>query len=100
LRAVSSYQATEDSQGGATHEDLLHRLRRMEGQVRGVQRMVEQGRGCVPIVHQLSAIRSAAYSAGLLVLKEYARECAPGPSAPETAPAIDDLIDVLLSYPG
>lgn len=54
---------------------LLARLRRMEGQVRGVQRMVEEDQYCLDVLTQLSAIIAAARAAGLLVLEDHVRGC-------------------------
>src|SRR6476659_352182 len=51
------------------------RLRRMEGQVRGVQRMVEEDKYCVDVLTQLSSIIAAARSIGLLVLEDHIRGC-------------------------
>lgn len=57
---------------------ILARLRRMEGQVRGVQRMVEQDQYCLDVLTQLSAIIAAARQTGLLVLEDHIRECVLG----------------------
>ena len=57
---------------------ILARLRRIEGQVRGVQRMVEEDQYCVDVLTQLSAIIAAARSAGLLVLEDHIRGCVLG----------------------
>jgi len=57
---------------------ILARLRRMEGQVRGVQKMVEEDQYCLDVLTQLSAIMSAARSAGLLVLEDHIRGCVLG----------------------
>jgi len=46
-----------------TRTDLLHRLKRAEGQLRGIQRMIEDGEGCLPIASQMSAVRKALDSA-------------------------------------
>lgn len=54
---------------------ILTRLRRMEGQVRGVQRMVEEDKYCVDILTQLSSIMAAARSIGLLLLEDHIRGC-------------------------
>lgn len=54
---------------------ILARLRRMEGQVRGVQRMVEQDEYCLDVLTQLSAIIAAARQTGLLVLEDHVRGC-------------------------
>ena len=46
-----------------SRNDLLNRLRRAEGQLRGVQRMIEEGEDCMQIARQLSAVRKALDSA-------------------------------------
>lgn len=56
-------------------EVLLNRLRRIEGQVRGVERMIEEGRDCESIITQLGAVRSATESVGALLLKNYMKFC-------------------------
>lgn len=56
-------------------EDVILRLRRIEGQVRGVQRMVEEGRDCREIVTQVAAIKSALASVNSQVLQCYASNC-------------------------
>jgi DNA-binding FrmR family transcriptional regulator len=55
--------------------DLLQRLRRIEGQVRGVQRMVEEDRYCVDILVQLAAVRSALGAVGRSLLEDHVRGC-------------------------
>ncbi len=54
---------------------ILARLRRMEGQVRGVQRMVEADEYCLDVLTQLSAVIAAARGIGLLVLEDHVRGC-------------------------
>ncbi|MGQ9584841.1 MAG: metal-sensitive transcriptional regulator [Anaerolineae bacterium] len=61
--------------------DLLVRLRRLEGQIRGVQRMVAEGRPCDDIVTQLLAVRAAVDQVGLLLLSQQVERCLQG--APE-----------------
>jgi DNA-binding FrmR family transcriptional regulator len=56
-------------------DDVLLRLRRIEGQVRGVQRMVDDGRDCREIVTQVAAIKSALASVSSQVLQCYASNC-------------------------
>jgi len=56
-------------------EVLLNRLKRIEGQVRGIQKMVESGRDCESVVTQLAAVRSAIESAGALMLNNYMKFC-------------------------
>ncbi len=47
----------------ASRTDLLNRLRRAEGQLRGIQRMIEEGEDCMQIAQQISAVRKALDSA-------------------------------------
>jgi CsoR family transcriptional regulator, copper-sensing transcriptional repressor len=55
--------------------NLLTRLRRIEGQVRGVQSMIEEERDCQEILQQFTSIRSALQSAQMVFLQEYATNC-------------------------
>jgi len=54
---------------------LIDRLRRIEGQVRGVQGMLDDERDCREIMQQLAAIHSAVQSASRIFLQEYATTC-------------------------
>jgi DNA-binding FrmR family transcriptional regulator len=54
---------------------LTHRLRRIEGQLRGVESMLSEERDCTEILQQMSAIRSAMQSASAAFLEEYVSGC-------------------------
>jgi DNA-binding FrmR family transcriptional regulator len=56
-------------------EVLLNRLKRLEGQVRGVEKMIEDGRDCESIITQLGAVRAAIESVGALLLSNYMKIC-------------------------
>lgn len=56
---------------------LQQRLRRIEGQVRGVQKMIEEDRDCREIAQQLQAIRSAVKSTNQDLIHTYLKECVP-----------------------
>ena len=56
-------------------EKLMNRLRRVEGQVRGVQTMISEERNCRDILQQLSAIRSAVQGVSQLLLEDYMSDC-------------------------
>jgi CsoR family transcriptional regulator, copper-sensing transcriptional repressor len=56
-------------------EKIQNRLRRIEGQVRGVQRMVDEEAYCVDVLTQLSSIVSAAEKVGLLLLTDHVEHC-------------------------
>ena len=64
-------------------EVIVKRLKRIEGQVRGIEKMIESGRECESIIIQLGAVRSAIESVGALVLNNYTKICFPGEMAPD-----------------
>jgi DNA-binding FrmR family transcriptional regulator len=79
------------------HKDaLLARLKRLEGQARGVQRMLEEDRYCVEVVQQLNAISAAVDEVALIVLQNHIEGCV-SEAIREGAgeERIQELIDVL-----
>jgi DNA-binding FrmR family transcriptional regulator len=79
-------------------QEMLSRLRRIEGQARGVQRMVEEGRDCAEIIHQLASIRAATQGASVFLLKHYAKECSTVAGKEGGADErIAELIELMLS---
>lgn len=56
-------------------ETLQQRLKKVEGQIRGIQKMVESGRECEDVITQLAAVRSAVEGIAGLVLKNYMKIC-------------------------
>jgi DNA-binding FrmR family transcriptional regulator len=62
----------------ATKPQLQQRLRRIEGQVRGVQRMVEEDRYCIDVLTQISAVQAALDKVALGLLDDHARHCVIG----------------------
>ena len=81
-------------QSVVAREEMQTRLRRIEGQVRGVQRMIDDDRDCRAIAQQLTAVQSALRSARTLFLQAYARECL---LDTDNATAPTDVIDELIS---
>lgn len=58
-----------------THAPTINRLKRIEGQVRGVARMVEEDRYCIDILHQIQAVKAALGKAENEILKGHAAHC-------------------------
>lgn len=81
----------------AVKDDVQKRLRRIEGQVRGVQRMVEEERACEEVLQQLNAVNAAVRNTTRLFMRAYARDCLLGEeSAGRDAEAmVDDLLDLM-----
>lgn len=59
-------------------DDYLKRLRRIEGQVRGLQRMVEEDKYCIDILTQISAVNRALESVALGLLEQHIGHCVAG----------------------
>ncbi|MDD2510680.1 MAG: metal-sensitive transcriptional regulator [Syntrophomonas sp.] len=58
-----------------TRKNVLVRLRRIEGQVRGIQRMMEEEADCMDILTQISAVKSAINQVGIIIFEKHAQEC-------------------------
>jgi DNA-binding FrmR family transcriptional regulator len=81
-------------------KELLARMRRIEGQARGVQRMLVEDRDCLEILTQLASLRSAAYNASVALTQQYAVQCVRDANGQESSDkAMRDLVDVLLRAP-
>ncbi len=85
-----------------THEQELIRLRRIEGQIKGVQRMIEQKRYCVDILTQLNSIVGAIRSVEGNILERHLRGCvhqsfAKG-SKEDKARKIEEVVDILKRF--
>lgn len=59
----------------ATHAVLMARLKSIEGQARGIQRMLEEGRDCQAILDQLAALRAASHAVTMQALERFAASC-------------------------
>jgi CsoR family transcriptional regulator, copper-sensing transcriptional repressor len=82
----------------ASKDQLIKRLRRIEGQVRGVQRMVEEDRYCIDVLTQINAARAALDKVALGLLDGHTRHCLLGTGqGPETG---DEQADELMSALG
>lgn len=56
-------------------QEILVRLRRMEGQLKGIQRMVEDDRYCVDVLNQLSSVIAATQKVAAIILRDHIRGC-------------------------
>jgi DNA-binding FrmR family transcriptional regulator len=88
---------TKPTYGYADQRDrLLNRVNRLEGQVRGVGRMIEDDRYCIDIVNQLSAVQAAAREISLQLLEGHVRHCVMDAAQTDDAePKLRELIDTL-----
>jgi DNA-binding FrmR family transcriptional regulator len=83
---------TETRGYSASKDQLLKRLRRVEGQVRGIQGMVEDDRYCIDVLTQISAVQAALDKVALGLMDEHARHCVVGGPEEKQADRTDELM--------
>lgn len=80
-------------------EDVIQRLKKIEGQVKGIQRMIDDNKCCVDVLIQIAAIRAAINKVGILVFESHTRECLKKAlDENQEEKMIDDLIDVMIKF--
>ncbi len=80
-------------------EDLLARLRKIEGQIRGLQRMLEDDRYCIDVLTQVAAARQGLNRVGLTILERHLRGCVVDAiKTGEEERAVKELNQVLLRF--
>jgi DNA-binding FrmR family transcriptional regulator len=79
----------------------LHRLRRIEGQVRGLQKMIEEDRYCADVLTQISSVHEALRGVGRELMRNHLRHCATGAiraGGPEAESMYDELVDLMYKH--
>ncbi|HWM62838.1 MAG TPA: metal-sensitive transcriptional regulator [Solirubrobacterales bacterium] len=85
--------AAAETRGYSENRDaVLKRLRRIEGQVRGVERMVEEDRYCIDVVTQVTAIQAALDKVALELLSDHASHCVIGADEAEQPERTEELM--------
>ncbi len=79
-----------------THEENKKRLARIEGQVRAVSRMIDEGEYCVDIITQIQAARSALQSVSKIILEKHLKHCVAGAMEAKDASAIDEKLEEIM----
>lgn len=78
---------------------VINRLKRIEGQVRGVQKMIEEDRYCVDVLIQISAISAALKGVGFHLMEEHTKHCVTrAVKSGDGDQAFDELIDVIKQF--
>ncbi|ASN04824.1 metal-sensitive transcriptional regulator [Virgibacillus necropolis] len=78
---------------------VVNRLKRIEGQVRGIQKMVEEDRYCVDVLVQISAINAALKKVGFSITERHMKHCVShAVHSGEGNEAIDELINVMKQF--
>jgi len=81
---------------GGSRDQVLRRLARMEGQVRGVARMIERDETCIDVLQQTAALRAAIDSVSMLLMEDHVSECVSSAVKSGEADALtDEVMDVV-----
>ena len=79
-------------------EAILKRLKRIEGQVRGLQKMVDEGRYCADVLTQIASVEEALAATGKVILKNHLRTCVTsavqGGSPAEAEEKFDEIVNL------
>ena len=78
-----------------TKPELLKRLNRIEGQIRGVSKMVQDDKYCIDILTQVSAVKAAIDKASLELLREHARHCLTNDHVHNKKDKADELVTAI-----
>ncbi|WP_027340077.1 metal-sensitive transcriptional regulator [Halonatronum saccharophilum] len=80
-------------------EQLINRLKRIEGQVRGLQRMVDEEKYCVDVLTQIAAVRGALNKVGMRILEKHTHGCVKNAATKDNGDQIiDELMDVIFKF--
>ncbi len=94
----SDERTRSSAAASADVEHVMKRLRRIEGQVRGIQRMIERNRDCEAIITQLMAARAALDKAGLLIMSRQIERCLLEADVPTSRARLERLIGLFLRF--
>jgi DNA-binding FrmR family transcriptional regulator len=96
---MAEQAAIEDIISDASERRLiLNRLRRLEGQIRGLQSMIESGKDCDAVLTQVMAAKSALNQVGLHIVGHSMKNCLVSSDSPTREQVIDEAIAVFLKY--
>jgi DNA-binding FrmR family transcriptional regulator len=79
-------------------EDIIRRLKKIEGQVKGLQRMVDNEKYCVDVLVQVAAVRAAIHKVGTIVFENYSRVCLRKAAENDNDKALEELIGILAKF--
>ncbi|MEX2246879.1 MAG: metal-sensitive transcriptional regulator [Dehalococcoidia bacterium] len=89
-RNANSYAADKDN--------LLLRLNRIEGQIRGVSRMIEEDRYCVDVLQQIASMQSAADAVAMILLENHVKGCVADGLRSGNEERVEEVVGVIRKY--
>lgn len=84
---------------GSQQQNVINRLRRIEGQIKGIVKMIEDQQSCSEILMQVAAARAALNSVGTVIFESHFRECLEKAlEEGKSADFIDEVMKMLVKY--
>ena len=80
-----------------THKENLARLSRIEGQIKGVKRMIDEGEYCIDIITQIQAARAALQSINKTILEKHLKHCVAEALAEQDEAAVDQKLGEIMT---
>jgi len=82
-----------------TKQDVLPRLKKIEGQIRGIHKMIEKERYCIDIINQVTAAQRALDQVSLKVMQRHIESCVTDAiKSDESGPIIEELMETIYKF--
>ncbi len=94
-KECAACQARTKERDEREYKDLLNRLSRIEGQIRGIKKMVEEDRYCIDIINQVASVSAAINSFNKVLLSEHIKSCVVEDIRDGGSQMVDELCDTL-----
>lgn len=82
----------------SNRDDLLRRLNRIQGQIRGISRMIEEDRYCVEVLQQIASMQSATDAVAMILLENHVRGCVAEGLRTGKEERVEEMVDVIRKY--
>ena len=79
-------------------DNLLLRLNRIEGQIRGISRMIEEDRYCVEVLQQIASMQSAADAVAMILLEDHVKGCVAEGLRAGKEERVEEVVSVIRKY--
>ena len=76
-------------------KSIISRLRRVEGQIRGLQKMIEEERSCEEVIVQMSAARAALDKVALLIVRRHLADCLVEPDSAQREKSLEKALEMI-----
>jgi DNA-binding FrmR family transcriptional regulator len=94
MAEIATMTAVDDQE----RKNIVNRLKRLEGQIRGLQSMIESGKGCDEVLTQVMAAKSALNQVALRIISHSMKSCLTTDDSKTREELVDEALEVFLKY--